>query len=198
MAPRCFGESEAKSGGVLGFLRRGGVFYGLLAVVVVMFEARSFVVTESMALRFAVHIFDGIFMLHYVLDAFLWKFHNPHYRAQLYPLYFQKRLKPSRSRMSRKTLGVLGAAACALALAWLLPPVRTAVTSAASGFQKRVVDPIHAEEHTRWGLHYAQNGQLHEATHQLTRASQLAPEDRRLKSWLQQLSQPRAPEHKQP
>ena len=198
MAPRCFGESEARSGGVLGFLRRGGVFYGLLAVVVVMFEARSFVVTESMSLRFAVHIFDGIFMLHYVLDAFLWKFHNPHYRAQLYPLYFQKRLKPSRSGVSRRALGALGAAVGVVAIALLLPPVRTGVVNAASQFHRRVVDPLHAEEYTRWGLHYAQNGQLNEATHHLSRASQLAPEDQRVKIWLQKLSQARAPEHKQP
>lgn len=36
MAPRCFGESAGPNTGVLGFLRRGGVFYGLMAVVVVL------------------------------------------------------------------------------------------------------------------------------------------------------------------
>jgi hypothetical protein len=198
MAPRCFGESEARSGRVLGFLRRGGVFYGLLAVVVVMFEARNFVVSESMSLRFAVHIFDGIFMLHYVLDAFLWKFHNPHYRAQLYPLYFQKRLKPERSRPSRRTLGALGAAVAVIALALLLPPVRAGLASAASQAQRHVVDPLHAEEYARWGMHYAQTGQLNHATHQLTRASELAPDDPRWKNWLRQLSQATRPEHTQP
>ena len=198
MAPRCFGESEAPRRGVLGFLRRGGVFYGLLAVVVVMFEARNFVVTESISLRFAVHIFDGIFMLHYVLDAFLWKFHNPHYRAQLYPLYFQKRLKPERSRSSRRALGAIGAVAAVIALAALLPPVRSGVASAASNIQRRVIDPLHAEEYKRWGIHYAETGQLSEATHHLTRASQLAPDDQRLQGWLRKLSQARASETKQP
>jgi hypothetical protein len=198
MAPRCFGETEAPRRGVLGFLRRSAVFYGVLAVVVVMFEARNFVVTESVSLRFAVHIFDGIFMLHYVLDAFLWKFRNPYYRAQLYPLYFQKRLKPERSRLSRGASIALGAVAGVIALALLLPPVRAGLASAASAVQRRVVDPLHAEEYTRWGMHYAQTGQLNEATHQLTRAAQLAPDDQRLKSWLKQLSQATQPEHKQP
>src|SRR6185312_14736291 len=66
MAPRCFGDAEGPRRGVLGTLRRAGVFYALLAATVVLFEARNFVVTESMSLRYVVHIFDGIFMLHYV------------------------------------------------------------------------------------------------------------------------------------
>jgi hypothetical protein len=198
MAPRCFGDSTAPRNGVLGWLRRGGVFYGLLALVVVLFEARSFVVTESIALRFVVHIFDGIFMLHYVLDAFLWKFRNPYYRAQLYPLYFQKRLRPAPSGVSRRALRVAGTAIAVIALAFLLAPVRASMSSFANQFQKRVVDPLHAEEYMRWGIHYAQTGQLDDAAHQLTRASQLAPEDQRLKAWLRRLPQTQPSEPKQP
>lgn len=193
MAPRCFGESTEPRRGVLGFLRRFGVFYGLMALVVVLFEARSFVVSESIALRFAVHIFDGIFMLHYVLDAFLWKFRNPHYRAQLYPLYFQHRLKPSPSGVTRGLVTV-GVVVAALSLALLLPPVRASV----AGFQKRVVDPLHAEEYMRWGMHYAEKGQLDAASHHLERAAQLAPEDQRLKGWLRTLTQAQQGERKQP
>lgn len=198
MAPRCFGASEEKTSGLFGLLRRGGVFYVLLVVVVVMFEARNFVATESVALRFAVHIFDGIFMLHYVLDAFLWKFHNPHYRAQLYPLYFQKRFKPERSGLSRGALRTWLVISALSALALLIPPVRAGLAGAASHLQRRVIDPLHAEEYTRWGIESAQTGQLRDATDYLTRASQLAPDDQRLKSWLRQLSQTRTPEPRQP
>jgi len=198
MAPRCFGESAGLRSGVLGFLRRGGVFYGLMAVVVVLFEARSFVVSESVALRFAVHIFDGIFMLHYVLDAFLWKFHNPYYRSQLYPLYFQRRLKPTPSGAARGTLVAVGTIAGAFALAMLVPQLRANITNVASGFQKRVVDPLHAEEYMRWGIHYAQTGQLDAASHHLQRAAELAPEDQRLKGWLRTLSKAQQTERKQP
>jgi hypothetical protein len=198
MAPRCFGEAAGPRTGLLGFLRRGGVFYGLMAVVVVLFEARSFVVSESVALRFAVHIFDGIFMLHYVLDAFLWKFHNPYYRSQLYPLYFQRRLKPTPSGVSRRALVATGAFVAALAVALLVPPLRAQLGYAANSFQRRVIDPLHAEEYMRWGIDYAQTGQLDAASHQLTRAAQLAPEDQRLKSWLRMLSQAQQTQHQQP
>jgi hypothetical protein len=198
MAPRCFGESAGPKTGVLGFLRRGGVFYGLMAVVVVLFEARSFVVSESIALRYAVHIFDGIFMLHYVLDAFLWKFHNPYYRSQLYPLYFQRRLKPTHSGVSRRALMAVGAIAGAFGLAMLVPPLRANLTTAANSFQKRVVDPLHAEEYMRWGIHDAETGQLDAASHHLKRAEALAPEDQRLKGWLRMLSQAQQSERKQP
>jgi hypothetical protein len=163
-----------------------------------MFEARNFVATESVALRFAVHIFDGIFMLHYVLDAFLWKFHNPHYRAQLYPLYFQKRFKPERSGLSRGALRTLLVISAVSALALLIPPVRAGLAGAASHLQKRVIDPLHAEEYRRWGIESAQTGQFRDATDYFTRASQLAPDDQRLKTWLRQLSQTRAPEPQQP
>jgi hypothetical protein len=198
MAPRCFGENAGPRTGVLGFLRRAGVFYGLMAVVVVLFEARSFVVSESVALRFAVHIFDGIFMLHYVLDAFLWKFHNPYYRSQLYPLYFQRRLKPTPSGVSRRALVATGAIAAALVGALIVPPLRAQLGDAANSFQKRVIDPLHAEEYMRWGIDYAQTGQLDAASHHLTRAAQLAPEDQRLKGWLRMLSQAQQPQHQQP
>ena len=198
MAPRCFGESTGPRTGVLGFLRRGGVFYGLMAVVVVLFEARSFVVSESLALRFAVHIFDGIFMLHYVLDAFLWKFHNPYYRSQLYPLYFQRRIKPTPMGVSRGAMVAVGAIVATSAVVLLVPPLRANISNAAHSFQKRVVDPLHAEEYMRWGIHYAETGQLDAASHHLTRAAQLAPEDQRLKGWLRTLSKAQRPPPTQP
>jgi hypothetical protein len=114
-------------------------------------------------------------------------------------LYFQKRLAPTRSGASTKALGATAAVVAAIALSLLLPPVRASVAAAASQFRTRVVDPLHAEEYTRWGMHSVESGQLSEATHYFMRASQLAPEDQRLKSWLRKLSQvQQQPEQKQP
>jgi hypothetical protein len=201
MAPRCFGETAGPRTGVLGFFRRGAVFYALMLVVVALFEARTFVVTESLALRYVVHIFDGIFVLHYVLDAFLWKFGNPYYRAQLYPLYFQPRLKPSpvgAGQTSRAAFKVAGAVAAVALLAAVVPPVRNGLSGFAQHFQTRVIDPLHAEEYMRWGIHEAQTGRFNDAAHHLTRAGQLAPEDQRIKGWLRMLSQAQQTQPKQP
>jgi spermidine synthase len=75
---------------VSGWLRgRALLFYGALAAVVVLFELRTRVPTDiAPTTAFFVHIFDGIFVLHYFIEAFIWKFGNPHYRAALAPLYF--------------------------------------------------------------------------------------------------------------
>jgi hypothetical protein len=189
MAPRCFGETTGPRTGVLGTLRRASVFYALLAVTVVLFEARSFVVSGSFALRYVVHIFDGIFVLHYVLDAFLWKFRNPFYRAQLYPLYFQRRLRPSPGVVSPGTWRVLAGVTGAFALAFLIPSVRNELAGAASSFQKLVIDPLHAEEYVRWAKDSAEAGRLNDAEHDFKRAAQLAPGDLRLQGWMRMLNQ---------
>jgi hypothetical protein len=189
MAPRCFSEQSGPRTGALGLLRRGAVFYGLMAVVLVLFEARSFVVTESLSLRYAVHIFDGIFMLHYVLDGFLWKFRNPYYRAQLYPLYFEPRLRPNAALPTKRAFQVLGAALAGLALALALPPTREGVLGLAKGFQTRVIDPLHAEEYKRWGMREAESGELGAAQQHFARAAALAPEDVQLKQWLSTVEQ---------
>ena len=65
------------------------LFYALLATVVILFELRNQVPKgQAASTAFLVHIFDGIFLVHYFIEAFLWKFGNPYYRATLAPLYF--------------------------------------------------------------------------------------------------------------
>lgn len=189
MAPRCFGPTAGPRTGALGWLRRGAVFYGLLAGVLVLFEARSFVTSQSFTLRFVVHIFDGIFLLHYVLDGFLWKFRNPHYRAQLYPLYFQPRLRTRRTGPSVRVAGQLAAAAAVAALALWVPQVRDGIWNAAHRFKATVVDPLHAQEYKRWGIRYAREGRLDDARRNLSRALTLAPGDAQLQHWLRSIDQ---------
>jgi hypothetical protein len=198
MAPRCFGEYEGPRKGLFGMLRRGAVFYGLMATVLVLFEARSFVVSDSFALRFLVHIFDGIFMLHYVLDGFLWKFSNPYYREQLYPLYFQPRLRATHARLSAHALRFAGAGIAVVALALMLPSTRSSLVTLAASIQTRVIDPLHAEEYKRWGMRDAEAGQLAGAQHNFSRALSLAPEDAQLKQWLGTVEQARRAAQNQP
>ena len=93
MAPRCLRtplQTERAVDRISGFLRRHALlFYGALAAVVVLFELRNHVPSGlAPSTTFFVHIFDGVFLAHYFVEAFLWKFGNPHYRAALSPLYF--------------------------------------------------------------------------------------------------------------
>jgi hypothetical protein len=45
----------------------------------------------SLPMRLLVHSLDGIFLCHFFVEAFLWKFSKPHYRDTLGPLYFARR-----------------------------------------------------------------------------------------------------------
>ena len=68
---------------------RPWLFYALLATVVILFELRNQLPAgQAASTTFFVHLFDGIFLVHYFIEAFLWKFGNPYYRAALAPLYF--------------------------------------------------------------------------------------------------------------
>ena len=35
-----------------------------------------------------ISLFDGLFVFHYFIEAFIWKFSEPYYRQTLGPLYF--------------------------------------------------------------------------------------------------------------
>lgn len=40
-------------------------------------------------------IFDGVFVFHYFVEMFVWRFSEPHYRQTLSPLYFAAKPQPS-------------------------------------------------------------------------------------------------------
>ena len=85
MAPRSFSSvdaGEARSKARSRWLQPVLLYAGLVGVVL-LFEQRNQVAATSLSTRALVHAFDGIFLLHYVLDAFLWKFRNPYYRQHL-------------------------------------------------------------------------------------------------------------------
>lgn len=93
MAPRLFRSPLTAERAVdrfaLRLRARPWLFYALLATVVILFELRNQLPAgQAASTTFFVHLFDGIFLVHYFIEAFLWKFGNPYYRAALAPLYF--------------------------------------------------------------------------------------------------------------
>ena len=40
-------------------------------------------------------LFDGIFVFHYFVEMFIWKFSDPHFRKMLAGLYFTPAAKPA-------------------------------------------------------------------------------------------------------
>jgi hypothetical protein len=168
MAPRWLGKPE-RSRPLVPFL-----LYGGLVMVVIAFEARNYVTTASVPLGFMVHLFDGIFLLHYTLDAFLWKFSNPYYRATLAPLYFQ----PARPKPPARAAAWTTAAVIALLIAL------ASVHGAPRGVYQNLIAPLAAEEHMRWGMALAQDGDLAGARYHLGRAAELAPSDQRPRGML--------------
>jgi hypothetical protein len=110
MAPRCF-SSKLDPGRpvdqVFGLLRGNKfIFYSLLlfAAFVVFVWTVDFTAMLAMLegtsessrdgqsaslLLFA--LFDGLFVVHYFLESFIWRFSEPYYRQTLSPLYFASR-----------------------------------------------------------------------------------------------------------
>ena len=49
---------------------------------------------SSIGVLVLVAVFDGLFVFHYVVEMFLWKFSDPHFRKTLVPLYFTPKPVP--------------------------------------------------------------------------------------------------------
>jgi len=135
-----------------------------------------------MPVALLVHAFDGIFLLHYVLDALLWKFRDPYYAARLAPLYFAPAPRESGSgRVHSRTLAAMVACAVALAVGLAGSDLRA--------LHARWIAPLHAQEHLRWGLRLLQAGEVDSGKHHIERACELAPEDARAHNLLKLIEQ---------
>ena len=190
MYPRCFRaqlDPSSRIDRAAGALRQTpALFYGLLIAIVVLFELRNLVPLDApVSTRLFVHIFDGIFLLHYVLEAFLWKFHEPHYRATLAPLYFAAlpvRVR-SRARRSFRALAAAGACASLVLFSWSMAS-STRVARAFATLNQYMVDPLLADQHLRWGIRLADRGELEPARLHLQHALAHGPNDPRTKQAL--------------
>ncbi len=103
MAPRCFDiplDTTSSADRLFARLRRNPVlFYAIIIVVagianVMIISTMGTYVVKSWTSwptpsRMMLALFNGLFVMHYFVDAFIWKFTNPYYRRSLLPLYFE-------------------------------------------------------------------------------------------------------------
>jgi hypothetical protein len=83
----------------MGWLRKPPfLFYGVLltgsAIAVAFFGDhfgfRKLVEDGPRPFGFFFNMLNGIFIFHFFVEAFIWKFSNPYYRSALSPLYFKR------------------------------------------------------------------------------------------------------------
>jgi hypothetical protein len=81
--------------------RHKPVFYGVLALLSLLVAQEVIWPTVSRRVRggedlwVLFNIFNGIFVTHYFVEAFIWKFRNPYFRDSLSPVYFPSRREGS-------------------------------------------------------------------------------------------------------
>jgi hypothetical protein len=117
MMPRCckapLDESHAPDRMLARLRRNRVIFYSLIALGAIGVSVLTGLGTSAMSAMVAqaaamwrtlgggatpsssytvfLGIFDGIFVFHYFVEMFIWKFSEPHYRQTLGPLYFAKK-----------------------------------------------------------------------------------------------------------
>ena len=106
MAPRCFRSSldpASRLDRTYGAVRsRPVLFYGIVLAVagLVTLSARAGMgmmghdpgsAGEAVGYLALIAIFDGLFVFHYFVEMFIWKFGDPHFRRELSGLYFATR-----------------------------------------------------------------------------------------------------------
>jgi hypothetical protein len=190
MAPRCFREPRPRArqehaDRPAALLRAHPIaFYVILLAVVLVFELRNHVPGSiAPSTRYFVHLFDGIFFVHYFVEAFLWKFGTPFYRERLAPLYFEPAQAAAAAPSTRSHADDVaartwvGAIAGSAALAAVLGVVHAlgGAERVAENIERRVIAPMQAENHLRWGALLLRDGELGAARTHLQRALRAAP-----------------------
>ena len=166
------------------------VFYlGLLAVVV-LFEAKNHTPVPESLLP-AVHAFDGIFLVHFFLEAFLWKFSSPHYRRTLGPLYLANRQGPADGgtpAAARRSRGPsLVELAWAGAIAITISVVLLRATNLDAAIERKLLGPMIAQHRIDWAIDLAKQNQLEAAMRQLERAVLADPGNQRAQRALEKM-----------
>jgi hypothetical protein len=107
MMPRCFKTTLDRSSRIdriFARLRSNKLFfYGMLFAAAVWVTNTTFISSSSVmaqerpgtfSYQLLVSLFDGLFVFHYFIESFIWKFSQPYYRQSLVSLY----LGPGTSR----------------------------------------------------------------------------------------------------
>jgi hypothetical protein len=111
MAPRCFDtplDADSRADRLFGRLRRNRVLF--YAIIVLIAGIANFMIISTMGTyitrswsswptpsRMMLALFNGLFVTHYFVESFIWRFSNPYYRQSLLPLYFSPRDRPQQS-----------------------------------------------------------------------------------------------------
>jgi hypothetical protein len=101
MVPRCFDAPLDASSAVdriaLWFRRHKVAFYGVVLAVTAVVSSGSLLALGGIKFTrddhfgwLLVNLLGGIFVAHYFVEAFVWKFRHPFYRETLAPLYFAR------------------------------------------------------------------------------------------------------------
>lgn len=192
MWPRLFRSPPSATHWVdraFGLLRpRPWLFYVALGALVVAYELRGELQPATPSTTFFVHIFDGIFAVHYFVEAFLWKFRNPFYQQALSPLYFGPASRLA-EQAPPKLRGIAALREAALMLVLLVLIGFGAQRVAAADLQHRAFDPLLAQTHARWGIELAERGELAGAREHFEEAQRRAPEDAQIKQLVEWVDQ---------
>ncbi len=105
MAPRCFDTPLNPNSGtdrLFGLFRHNRILF--YAMIILLAGIANFMILSTMGTyvtrswnswptpsRIMLALFNGLFVTHYFVEAFLWRFSNPFYRQSLMPLYFSPR-----------------------------------------------------------------------------------------------------------
>jgi hypothetical protein len=153
-------------------------FYVALLGIVIAFEARTHVSVPANLVP-VVHLFDGIFVVHYFVEALVWKFTNPYYRRQLVPLYLGG--VPSGAGEGQRPSAKLPTWAEATAIALVAVIAGFALLHderLSTAFDRRFARRMGAQLELEWGADLAQAGDLARAEERFVRAAALDPENR--------------------
>jgi hypothetical protein len=153
-------------------------FYVALLALVIAFEARNHV-SVPVSLAPVVHLFDGIFVVHYFVEAFVWKFTNPYFREQLLPLYVggaERRglgARPFSARLPAWPEALAITVVVAIAGTLLFREDRLS-----AAFDRAVAQRMRAQLELEWGADFAQSGEIRRATDHFERAVAFDPDNR--------------------
>ena len=104
MVPRCFHttlDPQSRTDRIFDRLRRNRVIFYLVllavagAVTTLTWQVMGMMIAQpdrspAGSYRFLIALFDGLFVFHYFIESFIWKFSDPYYRKTLGPLYFSQ------------------------------------------------------------------------------------------------------------